>query len=426
VEAISRHEAREQVRRVLTSKRFAKARKRSRFLEFVCEQVLAGSGEKLSEYVIGLEVYERGADFDPQADAIVRVQACEIRKALRDYFGDEGKGDPLRIDLPAGHYVPVFSRAADTPEREPVGRVAEQAGGRWPLRSAAVVGLAMTCIILAGLLWRERTGRRGSLWGGAALPEAAEWFWKPFLPPAKSPLIMIPVHPLLRATHPGDSAAIRERGHLIAKAELPEFRDTMHFRELEQFSFVANTTDFTAVGEAVGLLNFFELFASAGQRVQLKAARQVDYEAIKQGNAILLGGNQTWSGRVFVFPDGFWFHGGVITNKSPRAREQAVYQPEFDPVTNSLRRDYALVLMLPNENPQQRILLIYGIYTQGSQAAIEYITNPQHLQDLRGELTAIAPGRKSPPKFFQVLLTTTVENYVPGRVSFVSARALPE
>jgi hypothetical protein len=82
--------------------------------------------------------------------------------------------------------------------------------------------------------------------------------------------------------------------------------------------------------------------------------------------------------------------------------------------------------MLPNENREQRILLIYGIYTQGSQAAIEYVTNPARLAELRQESMALAPEKRFVPKFFQVLLTTTVENYVPGNVSFVSARALPD
>ncbi len=436
MQAISADEARAEIRRVLESKRFAKARRRSRFLEFVCEHTLLGAEDKLNEYLIGTEVYGRGADFDPQADAIVRVQACEIRKALKDYFADEGRDDPLRIELPAGHYVPVFERVAELtalpaagPELSPPAVAPAEgpviaASGLW--RRLTFWVLAVACGIFALLWWRERNETHPPVRAGvSSLPEDAEWFWKPFLPPARPPLIIIPVHPLLRAVHPGDNAAIRKRSHLIPKQQVPEFRDTMHFRELEGFYFVPDTTDFTAVGESLGLLNFFELFASAGQKVEVKPARQVDYEFIKQGNAILLGGNQTWSGRVFVYPEGFWFHGGVISNKSPRRNEQAVYKPEFDPVTNSLRRDYALVLMLPNDHPQQRILLIYGIYTQGSQAAIEYVTNTDHLRELRRELMALAPGQAYPPAFFQVLLTTTVENHVPGRVSFVSARVLP-
>jgi hypothetical protein len=95
-------------------------------------------------------------------------------------------------------------------------------------------------------------------------------------------------------------------------------------------------------------------------------------------------------------------------------------------LSNSLRRDYALVLMLPNMNPEQRILLTYGIYTKGTQAAIEYVTNTECLQELHRQLVALSPDKKSVPKFFQVLLTTTVENDVPGKATFVSARIVPD
>jgi len=425
VEPISRYEAREELRRVLRSRYFARAKKRSRFLEFVCEQTLLGNADNLSEYLIGVEIYERGPDFNPQADAIVRVQAVEIRRALKEYYSAEGKDDPWRIELPSGHYVPVFTRVVGDQPPVPAPREPIHALKPFSRTSAAIFPLAAACAVFAWLWIRERNALHPSR-QTPAIPEAAEWFWKPFLPPAKPPLIVIPVHPLLRAAHGGDSKATLAHSHLIPKAELPEFRDTVHFRELERFLFVPSTTDFTAVGETLGLLNFFEFFSAAGQKVQVKPGRLVDYESVKQGNAILLGGNQAWSGRIFIYPEYFWFHGGVITNKTPKPNEQAVYKPEFDPVTNSLRRDYALVLMLPNQNRDQRILLIYGIYTQGSQAAIEYLTSPERLAELRSKLIELTPDKTSPPKFFQVLLTTTVENYVPGKVSFVAARSLPD
>ncbi|MCJ7501572.1 MAG: hypothetical protein MUP80_00735, partial [Acidobacteriia bacterium] len=108
-----------------------------------------------------------------------------------------------------------------------------------------------------------------------------------------------------------------------------------------------------------------------------------------------------------------------------RPGEQPIYKPQFDPVTNSLTRDYALVLMLPNENKDQRILLIYGIYTQGSQAAIEYVTGPEHLAELHRALLELSPDHKTPPPYFQALLDTTVENHVPGKTSLVAVRAVP-
>jgi hypothetical protein len=272
---------------------------------------------------------------------------------------------------------------------------------------------------------RDLVGRRSSA-VPPRLPAGLAWFWHPFVPPAPPPLVVLPVHPLLRAAHGGDSPAIWARGHVIPKDELPEFRDTIHFRELPEFRFVPSTTDFTAVGEALGLLNLSELLAGAGQKIRANAGRLVDYEAVKSGNTILLGGNQSWSGRIFLYTAGFELHNGVISNKQPLAGEQAVYRPEFDAVTGNLSRDYALVLMLPNERRDQRVLLIYGIYTQGSQAAIEYVTNTERMLELRRVLVERSADGKSIPKYFQVLLSTTVESYVPGRVSLVSTRIIPE
>jgi len=433
--SISFYEKRAELRRVLQSKHFAKAKKKSRFLEFVCEQSFLGDDEKLNEYLIGVEVYGRATDFNPQDDAIVRVQAHEIRHALREYYQDEGKDSPFRIDLPPGHYLPVFTKVETLGAPATVTRQEEERRPPEPLAKKALspgllVLLVVACSILSVLYLRERARARGLARAQAAattLPESMEWFWRPFLPPASPPLVVIPNHPLLRAAHEGDTAATLAHSHLVPKEKVPEFRDTMQFRELKGFYFVPSTTDFTAVGETLGLLNLFELFRSVGQRIRVKPSRLVDFEEIKRGNVVLLGGNQSWSGRVFLYPEGFWFQRGIIHNMHPRPGEQPAYKPEFDPVTNGLTRDYALVLMLPNESKLERILLIYGIYTQGSQAAIQYVTAPEHLQELRKELLATSPNRlPATPKYFQALLATTVENYVPGKISLVAVRVIPE
>jgi hypothetical protein len=429
-EVISVYEKREELRRVLHSQHFANSPKKSRFLEFVAEQALAGNAEKLNEYLIGVEVYGRGADFNPQQDPIVRVQAHEIRRALRKYYEGEGKAGPWQIDLPTGHYVPAFSRISAE-----AGTSAEVSGGRVErevlqtrlLPYALTVVLTATCAVLTILLIAERSRLERATQPQQTAPQLSEnleWFWRPYLPPASPPVIVMPNHPLLRAAHEGDSEQTLAQSHEIPKADLPEFRNTIHFRELPKFLFVPNTTDFTAVGETMGLLDLFELFSRAGQKVRLTQSRLVNFEEIKQGNAILLGGNQSWSGRVFLDTEGFRFQAGVILNRHPRPGEKPVYKPEFDPITNQLTRDYALILMLPNERAENRILLVYGIYTQGSQAAIEYITSAERLPELRKALMEVSEHQNSPPSFFQALLETTVENSVPGKVSLIAVRVI--
>jgi hypothetical protein len=432
VDGFSVYEKREELRRVLQSRHFVNSPKKIRFLEFIAEQTFQGNSEKLNEYLIGSEVYDRGAHFDQQKDPIVRVQAHEIRRLLKKYYEEEGGSGVIRMDLPAGHYVPVFSRtepgeSADTvaaaPQTVPASNPIPQSARR--LHLAITVALAALSMVLAILL-----ARRGSLnssatqtpHAAAALPANLDWFWHPFLPPASAPLIVIPNHPLLRAAHDGDSAQTWATGHEIPKASLPEFRDTIHFRELKRFVFVPSLTDFTSVGETIGLVDLCEMFFHVGDACPVRQSRLLNFEEIKNNNVILLGGNQSWSGRVFLNVEGFHFQDGVILNGKPQPGEKPLYKPEFDPVTNELTRDYALVLMLPNEKKEDRVLLIYGIYTQGSQAAIEFLTSPEKMAQLRAALAALSPDRKTIPAYFQVLLTTTVENAVPGDASIVAVR----
>jgi len=426
--SISLFEKREELRRVLNSKHFVKSPKKTRFLEFVSEQAFLGSGEKLNEYLIGVEVYDRGVDFNPQKDPIVRVQAHEIRRLLHKYYDEEGREGLLRLDLPSGHYVPIFRRCTSLESAATVPAPLEVADAKVPSRQNLVITfiLGALCLVLGALLflfWRNQAAPSKAQ--AANLPDGIEWFWRPFLLPAGAPLITIPNHPLLRAAHDGDSSQTLAEGHEIPKASLPEFRDTIHFRELKRFLFVPSLTDFTSVGETLGVVNLCKMFASAGQGCRVQPSRLVNFEEIKGDNAILLGGNQSWSGRVFLNVEGFQFQSGVIFNRNPKPGEKEVYKPEFDPVTNQLTRDYALVLMLPNERKERRVLLIYGIYTQGSQAAIEYLTNPERMSELRKLLLDLAPDHKTIPAHFQILLTTTVENSVPGKSSLVALRIIP-
>ena len=99
---ISLFEKREELRRILESKHFAGSPRKSKFLEFVSEQAFLGNGDKLNEYLIGVEVYDRGAEFNSQKDPIVRVQAHEIRRLLKKYYEDEGKESLMRLELPPG------------------------------------------------------------------------------------------------------------------------------------------------------------------------------------------------------------------------------------------------------------------------------------------------------------------------------------
>ena len=66
--------------------------------------------------MLGTQVFDRGPDFDPTTDAIVRVEIARLRSKLRDYYAEEGRADPLRIDIPkGGNMITVAAPRAATP-----------------------------------------------------------------------------------------------------------------------------------------------------------------------------------------------------------------------------------------------------------------------------------------------------------------------
>jgi hypothetical protein len=95
--------------RVVASKSFAKSALLSKFLLYVCDRALSGRTDEISENQIGVHVFVRKPGYNPGEDNIVRNYARQVRQRLDHYFEEEGKSEALRISIPLGKYIPVFS-----------------------------------------------------------------------------------------------------------------------------------------------------------------------------------------------------------------------------------------------------------------------------------------------------------------------------
>jgi len=102
--------AQQQLERVLGSATFRQVDRLKRFLGFIVQETIAGRGDQLKEYVIGVQVFDKETSFDPRADPIVRVQARRLRARLVRYYREEARPDELVIELPKGRYSPVFKQ----------------------------------------------------------------------------------------------------------------------------------------------------------------------------------------------------------------------------------------------------------------------------------------------------------------------------
>ncbi|KKB07217.1 hypothetical protein VE25_18945 [Devosia geojensis] len=122
----------------------------SRLLSYIVERTLEGEGEAIKAYAIAVDVFGRPPEFDPQTDPIVRVQARRLRTLLAEYYQGPGRGEPLRIELPVGRYVPRFVQSLSNDEEEPTESAAAPSGmGAWLREYLALAGIAALAAALA-------------------------------------------------------------------------------------------------------------------------------------------------------------------------------------------------------------------------------------------------------------------------------------
>ena len=103
-------EIRAALKLILNDATFSHSPKLTMFLSYVVETTLEGHSDRLKAYTIALDGLGRGADFNSETDAIVRVHAIRTRRALQRYYASAGAEDAVIIDLPRRRYVPAFSR----------------------------------------------------------------------------------------------------------------------------------------------------------------------------------------------------------------------------------------------------------------------------------------------------------------------------
>jgi len=185
----SADDVRHELARLLGSAVFANAGRMSRFLKFIVERTLAGEGERLKEYVIGVEVFDRDTNYDPRVDAIVRVEASRLRAKLAEYYAGEGRGDAVVLSLPKGGYVPVIKL-----ERRPTAGT-DGVAALEPSERLAESAMAAPTVSPPARLRHWLLG--AALAGAATLAVAA---WAPWMAPA--PVDEFGVDPLRVAVLP--------------------------------------------------------------------------------------------------------------------------------------------------------------------------------------------------------------------------------
>src|SRR5271170_3354487 len=280
--------------RVVASKSFAKSALLSKFLLYICDRALCGRTDEISEHQIGVHVFVRKQGYNPGEDNIVRNYARQLRQRLDHYFEEEGRSEELRICIPLGKYIPVFSpnRSAEPihiPVQSVEGSLYPPATGYSKLTPVPPLArnrstrfrtlLALLLVVACGVVvWRVLNHTR-PLQADPCHPLWAQVFDKErqtFLVPSDDGIVMF-------QNLTGHSVHLAEyvnRDYLSIKS--PFKIDAQNLADLDAQRYT-NIADLNAV------LKFSRIPEAIPAKFIIRYARELHMEDLKDSNAVLLG-----------------------------------------------------------------------------------------------------------------------------------------
>lgn len=397
-----------------------------KLLRYIAKQALDHPGAALKEYQIATEVFGRPDDFDPQVDSMVRVQAGRLRAKLAEYYsGADATDDPIFVEMPKGAYVLSFhERGADgknhgagTVEAQPqqhVGKpghpqelehTAQQIPRTWAIAVGVLALLLVAALTVMGALLLTR--RTGENIGGAdrgEVPAVFSTFWRGFVTGPEEPWVVF------------SNAAFVGRPD-VGMRYYDASRD-LHAPILDHY---------TGVGEVLAVHELDKVFGMLHQDIRLKRGSLFSLDDAKNNDLIFIGSpseNLTLleipGSQQFVFKQvqsGARRGNMEIINVHPENGEAKEFLAS--PSDQALTEDYSVVALVRGLTRTRSELILAGTTTIGTQAAVEFVSRQQTLEDL---LQRMSVSKASELKPFEAVLRVRVVRGVPVETKIVALR----
>jgi hypothetical protein len=430
---ITEQAVRAEVARILSGRTLRGKETLQRLLSYLAERTLDGSAEAMKEYTIGVEVFGKPEDYNPQEDASVRVQLGRLRQKLEEHYRAESHAAPVVIELPKRQFALQFhSQAVAAPTSDltaameslvAADELPRPAPGR--LRKVSWPSLLLGALTVAALwagwsFWQTRVPGQTSA-NAAATAETLELneLWRPFLASNRPVTMAVTMRPFLRY----------ERGVIWdwEVSELPRPERDARMAELRQRlnaqTLVPWEQTYTSFGEATGIFLLTRLFEGHHHDLQLKRSGTLAWEEIAERNIIFLGAGK--SGVPFQkipIERAFVELGDRIVNVHPQNGEpHAFITPRPAPPDYLQPEDYALISLVPGLHGKGEILAFGGVSSPGLWAAVQYMTEPRYARELVEKLKG---GKGALPRHYQVVIHARFQSLVPVEISYVTHREL--
>jgi hypothetical protein len=386
-----------------------------KILQYLSQHALEHPGTSVKEYQIATEVFGRPSDFDPHLDATIRVQVGRLRSKLVEYYSSVGSEDPIGVDLPKGTYALTFHlRAHQSPTRSRPEELSARNQEK-PTTEKTVRGLLITIFVLSTLLAAavatiigtalvRKSAPPALLKAGDPPPIPLEILWGPFLSGPEEPWVIF------------------SNAEFIGRPETG-----MRYYDPSQDSSDHLMDHYTGIGEVLAVRDLDHLFGQLKRNVRVKRGSLFTLDDAKNNNLIFVGSpaenltlREIPSTHEFIFQrlDSGPRKGDLaIFNVHPRPGETSTFLP--NPPRPPLSEDYAIVALVRGLNPTRSTLILAGTSTLGTQAAVEFVCQPDSVQGLLRQLGVSTASELKP---FEAVIQVEVKHDVPVRTKLVLLR----
>jgi hypothetical protein len=402
----------EQIDRLVSSHALHGSESLCKLLRYLAKHAVDHPGAPIKEFQIATEVFGRSAEFDPQLDSMVRVQAGRLRSKLAEYYSSDGLEDPLVVELPKGTYVLSFHPRNNSPAKSAaVSAVASKESQeksperRWGTEVIALsIFLAAAILVIVWLMATRNASPAGLASETEPVPAAFRVFWKGFTSGSEEPWVIF------------SNAAFIGR---------PE--TGMRYRDATRDAGVPILDHYTGVGEVLAVHEIDRVFAVLHRRIRLKRGSLFSLDDAKNNNLVFIGSPsenlsllEIPGTQEFVFErlkSGPRKGDQAIINKHPQPDEAKEFLAT--PSGQDLTEDYAVIGLVRGMNQGQSVLILAGTTTIGTQAAVEYVCRQSSVEELLLRLSVSQTGELKP---FESVIRVKVARGVPVETELVAIR----
>jgi hypothetical protein len=378
------------VDRIILSSTFAKCERLSSLLAYVCDLTLNGRAKEINEQNIGEAVFGRSQNYDSSIDGIVRTQASRLRQRLEMYFTEEGLHEPLRIVIPRGGYVPVFeprstpqaapalsSPLITTVVREETASTITAPPSRIRGAGSAAIAWPLVALLLAALT--VVLANRGAFTRSPLARTQVHPLWSEIFVPEQRTLVV-----------PGDSGMVIWQGLVGRNLGLTEYLSGDYRTKLpgagtpmQNAAIDLGSRRYTSIVDLEVAKALSQLSESAHSRVEVRYARDVRPNDLKQGNVIFVGAAEAnpWvelfeNNMNFVFFNDRERQTFSVLNREPHGVEPRQWDSGY---SDAQHRVYAVVAYLPNLSGNGNALILEGTSMAGTESAWDFVSDDSQL-----------------------------------------------